>query len=216
MVIFFFNIGLAKLLTYRDRVTHICVSEIIIIGSDNGLSLGRRQAIIWTNAGILLIGPLGIKFNGILIEINTFSFKKMHLKMSSAKWRLFRLGLNVLIGHWCSRIELQQTNFPSSLNYDGKPSWKRSQVALPDHVSNYDVRLLWIITSYAHGCIFLVCPIWWAISPCFPDTPIKAPPCHRWRWCKHLWVVPRHTWGHAAGRDLIPYCTCALGQVATN
>ena len=77
-------------------MTHICVSEIVIIGSDNGLSPDRRQAIIWTNAGILLIGPLGINFNEILIEINIFSLKKMHVKMSSAKWRLFRLGLNVL------------------------------------------------------------------------------------------------------------------------
>ena len=83
-------------LTHWGRATHICVSEIIIIGSDNGLSPGRRQAIIWTNVGILLIGPLGINFSEILIEINTFSFKKMHLKMSSAKWRLFRLGLHVL------------------------------------------------------------------------------------------------------------------------
>ena len=58
---------------------HICVSEIIIIGSDNGLSPGRRQAIIWTNARILLIGPLGTDFNEILLEIDTFSFKKMHL-----------------------------------------------------------------------------------------------------------------------------------------
>ena len=78
-------------------MTHICVSEIIIIDSVNGLSPDRRQAIIWTNAGILLIGPLGTNFNEILIEMNTFSFKKMHFKMSSAKWRLFRLGLNVLI-----------------------------------------------------------------------------------------------------------------------
>ena len=77
-------------------MTHICVSEIIIIGSDNDLSPGRRQAIIWTNARILLIGHLEIDFNEIFIEINTFSFKKIHLKMSSAKWRLFRLGLNVL------------------------------------------------------------------------------------------------------------------------
>ena len=30
-----------------------------IIGSDNGLSPARRQAIIWTNDGILLIVPLG-------------------------------------------------------------------------------------------------------------------------------------------------------------
>ena len=44
-------------LTHRGRVTHICVSDLIIIGSDNGLSPGRRQAIIRTNAGILLIRP---------------------------------------------------------------------------------------------------------------------------------------------------------------
>ena len=56
------------------------------IGSDNGLAPNRRQAIIWTNAGILLIEPLGTKMSNILIEIHIFSFKKMHLKMSSAKW----------------------------------------------------------------------------------------------------------------------------------
>ena len=49
------------------------------------------------NAGILLIGPLGTNFSEILIEIHTFSFKKMHLKMSSGKSRPFCLGLNVLI-----------------------------------------------------------------------------------------------------------------------
>ena len=38
-----------------------CMSFYILIGSDNGFSPGRRQAIIWTNDGILLIGPLGNK-----------------------------------------------------------------------------------------------------------------------------------------------------------
>ena len=33
----------------------MCVIEVTTIGSDNGLSPGRRQAIVWTNAGILLI-----------------------------------------------------------------------------------------------------------------------------------------------------------------
>ena len=75
---------------------HICVVKLTIIGSDNGLPPRRRQAIIWTNAGILLIGPLGTNFIEILIGIQTFSFKKMHLKMSSAKRRPFCLGLNVL------------------------------------------------------------------------------------------------------------------------
>ena len=85
-----------KLLTHWGRVTHICVGNLTIIGSDNGLSPCRRQAIIWTNAGILLIAPLGINFNEILIGIQTFSFKKIHLKMPSAKWHPFCLGLNVL------------------------------------------------------------------------------------------------------------------------
>ena len=66
-------------LTHWGRVTHKCVSKLTIIGSDNDLSPGRRQAIIWTNAGILLIGPLGTNFSEILIEIYTFSFKKIHL-----------------------------------------------------------------------------------------------------------------------------------------
>ena len=84
--------------------THICVSKLTIIGSDNGLSPGRRQAIIWTNAEISLIVPLGTNFSEIMIEIYTFSLKKMHLKMSSGKWRSFCLGLNVLtdMRHACS------------------------------------------------------------------------------------------------------------------
>ena len=78
-------------------MTHICVGNLTIIGSDNGLSPGWRQAIIGTNAGILVIGTLGTNFSEILIEIRPFSFKKMHLKMSSGKWRPFCLGLNVLM-----------------------------------------------------------------------------------------------------------------------
>ena len=53
------------------------------IGSDNGLSPGRRRAIIWTSAGILLIGPLGIILSEILIEIYLLSFKKMRLRNGS-------------------------------------------------------------------------------------------------------------------------------------
>ena len=83
-------------LTHWGWVTHICIGKLTIIGSDNGLSPDWLQAIIWTNAGILLIGPLGINFNEISIGIQTFSFKKIHLKMSSGKWRPFCLGLNVL------------------------------------------------------------------------------------------------------------------------
>ena len=78
-------------------MTHISVSKITNIGSDNGLSPERHHAIIWANAGILLIGPLGTNFNEILIEIQTFLLKKIRLKMPSAKCGSFHLELNVLI-----------------------------------------------------------------------------------------------------------------------
>ena len=84
------------MLTHWGLVTHICIGNLTIIGSDNGLSPGRRQAITWTNVGILLIGPLGTNFSEMLVEIQTFSFKKIHLKMLSGKWRPFCLGLNEL------------------------------------------------------------------------------------------------------------------------
>ena len=66
------------------------------LSDEYGLSPVLCQAIIWTNAGILLIGPLGTNFSELLIRVHTFSFKKMHMKMSSAKWLEFCLGLNVL------------------------------------------------------------------------------------------------------------------------
>ena len=59
-------------LTHWGRVTHICVGKLTNIDSDNGLSPEQRQAIIWTNVGILLIGPLGTNFSEIVIEIQTF------------------------------------------------------------------------------------------------------------------------------------------------
>ena len=77
-------------------MAHICDSRLTITGSDNGLSPGQRQAIIWTNDGILLIGPLGTNFSENLIEILTFSFKKIRLKVSFVKWRPFCLDLNML------------------------------------------------------------------------------------------------------------------------
>ena len=86
-------------LTHWGRVTHIGVSILTIIGSDYGLLPERHQAIIWTNAGILLIRTLGTNFSEIISKIHTFSFKKMHLKTLSAKWQPFCLSLNVLMLH---------------------------------------------------------------------------------------------------------------------
>ena len=96
-VCFLHFIGQMYVLYGRGRVTHICISKLTIIGSDNDLSPGRRQAIIWTNDRILLIRTLGTNFSEILSEIWAFSFKKMYMKMSSAKWRPFYLCLNVVM-----------------------------------------------------------------------------------------------------------------------
>ena len=73
------------LLTDWGRVTHIYVDNLAIIVSDNGLSPGRRQAIIWTNTGIFLIGPLGIIFSQILIEIITFSFDPFEIHLNPVR-----------------------------------------------------------------------------------------------------------------------------------
>ena len=61
-------------------MTHIWITKLTIIVSDNDLSPGQCKDIIWTNAGISY----------------TFSSQKMHWKMSSGKWRPFCLCLNVL------------------------------------------------------------------------------------------------------------------------
>ena len=54
-------------LTHRGRATHICISKLTVISSDNGLSPSRRQTIIWANAETLVIWHLGTNF--IEIEI---------------------------------------------------------------------------------------------------------------------------------------------------
>ena len=53
-------------------MTLICVGNLHITVSDNGMSPGRRQEIILTDAGILLISPLETNFNEILIVIDTY------------------------------------------------------------------------------------------------------------------------------------------------
>ena len=109
---------MACYLTQWGRVTHICASKLI--GSDNGLSLGRRQAIIWTSAGMLLIRHRGKKLQWNLIEIHPLSLQKIHLKMSSVKWRPFCLGLNVLTS---DRMECIQSQ-PLGLTFNGNRTRK--------------------------------------------------------------------------------------------
>ena len=80
-------------LTHWGQVTHIWIGKLTIIGSDNGLSPGRRQAIILTNARILLIRLIGTNFSEILHRNSYVFIKKIHFKLSSGKVRPFCLGL---------------------------------------------------------------------------------------------------------------------------
>ena len=69
-------------------MSHICVRKLTIIGSDDGLSPGRRQAIIWINAWILSIRTLATIFSEKINEIHTFSFKEVHFcEMAAIKFR---------------------------------------------------------------------------------------------------------------------------------
>ena len=101
----------SSLVTLWDPVTHIFVSDLSNIVPDNGLAPGRSQAIIWANAGILLIGPLGIHFMDIVIEIQTLSFNTIHLKMST-KWRLFLIGLNVFNAQYSEQYDTMVVLYP--------------------------------------------------------------------------------------------------------
>ena len=112
-------------LTHWSRVTHICVSDLIITGSDNGLSPGRFQDSVLTNAGILLNCTLQTNVMEILSKIHSFSFKKIHFKMSSAKWQWFCVAFNVLTTTWSEAASGYTTQWQVTrgccLN-DGKPS----------------------------------------------------------------------------------------------
>ena len=126
--------------THWGWVMHICISKLTTIGSDNGLLPDWHQAIIWTNTGILLIGPLGTKFSEILIEIHIFWLKDMHLKKSSVKWQPFVSasvcyvynGLSWNTANRASSVGSEpqlggsySEHFPGNICYLGMLPWKR-------------------------------------------------------------------------------------------
>ena len=84
------------LLTHWGRVTHKGINKLIITGSDNDLCFAWCQAIIWGNAGILLILPLGTNFSELLIGIYKFCIQENAFKNVVLKMAAICLGLNVL------------------------------------------------------------------------------------------------------------------------
>ena len=77
------------------QFSYICVSKLTVTGSDDGLSPGQCQAIIWTNTGILLIAPLGTNFSEIWIKIQTFLIRKKYI------WKYHQWnGSHFVQGRW--------------------------------------------------------------------------------------------------------------------
>ena len=72
--------------------THLPLVNQVSIGSDSGLSPIRRQAIILTNTELLSTGPIGTNCIDIFNTNTKLPFTKMHMKMSSDKWRTFYPG----------------------------------------------------------------------------------------------------------------------------
>ena len=88
------SLGLNEI-TDWGRVTHICISKWTIIGSDNGFVTWSASSHYLNQCWNIINFTLKNRFQW-LIKIHIFSFKKMHLKMLSAEWHLFCLGLNVI------------------------------------------------------------------------------------------------------------------------
>ena len=85
-----------------------------IIVSDNGLSPSRRQAIIWINAWISLIEPLGTNFSEVVIEINIFSFNRIFI----VQWSLGVIGWLIPFGnsHLGDIVYFHQTGYQNTID----------------------------------------------------------------------------------------------------
>ena len=133
--------------TNGSRVTHICISKLTIIGSDRGLFPSWHQAIIWTNAWILLIWPCGTYFNGFFEQYSYISIQENALENVVWKWQPFSLALNVLTNHTYHSFVTQLT----SVGYDNAyqqlsrslPGWKYYQMHTRYNVWCCYVSVLW-------------------------------------------------------------------------
>ena len=116
--------NLKEELTYWGKVTHICISKLAITGSDNGLSLELHQVIIWTNAEILLIGPLRTDFSENLIKINTLFNNK--IAFENVVWKM----VAILSQPQCVNGEME-----SSKTWE---TWKKTNVQLCNCIVSLD------------------------------------------------------------------------------
>ena len=139
--------------THWGRVTHICVGNQTTIGSDNGLSPDRRQAIIWTITGILLIGPLGTNFSEISIEINLYiviqanAFQNIVWKMAAILSR--PQCVNEIFSMWDIRNSYRPSREVAILN-----TWPSSGLPGTKYLTNVFTRLFQSLWLYSFLVVF--------------------------------------------------------------
>ena len=118
----------------------------VSIGSDNGLSPGWHQAIIWTNAYVLSIRPQGTYFNEILFEIKIFLFTKMRLNMSSAKWWPFCPRGDELMSDLCSASSLDVLQIWGV--FGGQNHWINLIMYMATKYTTHSLLILKVIHNY--------------------------------------------------------------------
>ena len=151
-------------LTHWGWVMYKCFSNLTIIMSDNGLLPSHCHAIFWTSAGMLLIGHLETNLSAILIKIHTFSLKKIHLKLLSAKWQPFCLSLIVLKEDF--RNLMEETTFTGDpLTQVTQPNRITHNLAAHHRTAHNPVPVVrWcadLVTCVTHMCNLLH----WTILP---------------------------------------------------
>ena len=127
---------------------HICVSKLTIIGSNNGLAPGRRQAIIWTNVGILLIWTLETNFSEIFIDIHTFSFCLGHHVLKSH----YSMAVSITVWHTVIQSNVKHSSTMLQCIVWGIPFFANKRSTLPwrHFESVFELGVL----VYIHG------PVW--------------------------------------------------------
>ena len=191
-------------------MTHISVGKLTISGSDNGLSPGRYQVIIWTNDGTLLIGPLGTNFSEILMEIQIYSLKKIRLKMWSAKCCPFHLGL-IVLNTPDSKVHVANMGPIWVLSVSDGPHVGPMNLAIRDNTGLANLCYNWF-TCWSGSCFGQAvssphsfdsaslgwCLAWWRIYWCYVSMktrslPLPPPTMQCWLWCT---LLKEQVWFH--------------------
>ena len=147
--------------------------------SDDGLSPIWRHAIIWTKARLLLIGSLGANFSEILIEIQNFPFTKMHLKISSVKWRPFCPGERWVNGKAPNHVMMTWPTDMYSPHFNaesdpGSSHGKTLDCCQALLVKSFSTKQRWLARTLHHSliliAIYALCTLNYATS-----WPVEAP-----------------------------------------